>query len=244
MWLLGQWGEECPQKGSSLLWKVHEPVSRSNLPLIQQTGFHSLVRPGIECSQTILPSAGQGWVKTLSCELLAEEDTSNSFYLIVFPIKYLKISNSFSSPQITKANYLVYIFNRLVWWVWYIPVYAHTCASTLTLHWMSSSIASPLYFFTETGFLTKLSAHSFGQTDWPASPQDLPVSVYQSWNLQTGHTQFYVGARDPSVCPASALPSEPSPGSISLPFKRKESQDTMTHTYNLHTQKAEAEGLL
>lgn len=67
-------------------------------------------------------------------------------------------------------------------------------------------------------------------------------------DLQTGHTLLYMGARDPNsgpcVCTASTLPSDLSPGSFSLPFKRKETQDTMIRTYNPHTLEAEAEGLL
>ena len=124
-------------------------------PLIQQISFRDLERPGGEYFQTILPLTGQGRGRTLTYELLSGEDT---------------MSNSFSSPQITKANYLVtYLIN------WFgvcdisIPVHAHMCASTPTcvqthplfIGCFPQSLLHSVCLL-RPGLNKKLRAHSFG----------------------------------------------------------------------------------
>jgi hypothetical protein len=108
------------------------------------------------------------------------------------------------------------LFLLFLWGV-YVPTFVcvHVCAWVpmhLQVHRSQSLLGSvPLYFLRQ-GLSVNL-----GSTSWPATPQDLPVNLPQSWDYRQMpvHWGFYVGARDvnsgPCTCMASILLTKPSP---------------------------------
>lgn len=95
--------------------------------------------------------------------------------------------------------------------VWYIPVYAHMCARIATLHCMSSWTIFLLHHISLLRPISRETQCSQLWLDWLTSRAPGSTCLCLSdLELQTSHTQLYVGARDPNwgpyVCSVSTLP--------------------------------------